>query len=66
MRKKLDFGFARVVTPFRPQSGNQNGCNYIVVMPELHTVYATAGRRYNRPDALEPLVWLGNRLLPAW
>ncbi len=42
-----------------------NGGNYLVVMPELDAVVAFAGRRYNRPDASEPLNWLGLRLLPA-
>ncbi|WP_158637042.1 serine hydrolase domain-containing protein [Arenimonas daejeonensis] len=42
-----------------------NGGNFIVVMPELDAVYVTAGERYNQPDALAPLHWLRDRVLPA-
>jgi CubicO group peptidase (beta-lactamase class C family) len=42
-----------------------NGGNYLIVMPELEAVVAFAGRRYNRPDATEPLDWFGLRILPA-
>lgn len=43
-----------------------NGGNFMIVMPEIDTVVVFAGRRYNRPEGLEPLRWLGLRLLPAW
>jgi CubicO group peptidase (beta-lactamase class C family) len=43
-----------------------NGGNFIVVMPELSAVYVTVGRRYNQPDALEPLHWLRDRILPTF
>ncbi len=43
-----------------------NGGNFVVVMPELDAVYVTVGRRYNQADNLEPLRWLGERILPGW
>lgn len=42
-----------------------NGGNFVVVMPELSAVYVSVGRRYNQPEALEPLRWLRDRVLPA-
>lgn len=42
-----------------------NGGNFMIVLPELDTVIVFAGSRYNRPDGLEPLKWLGERILPA-
>ncbi|MCK7593539.1 serine hydrolase domain-containing protein [Pseudomarimonas salicorniae] len=42
-----------------------NGGNFLVVMPELDAVYVSVGRRYNRPEAMEPLRWLGERILLA-
>lgn len=42
-----------------------NGGNFIVVMPELSVVYVSVGRRYNKPDAIEPLQWLRDTILPA-
>ena len=41
-----------------------NGGNFIVVMPELDAVYVSVGRRYNRPEGMEPLRWLAERVLP--
>jgi CubicO group peptidase (beta-lactamase class C family) len=43
-----------------------NGGNFVVVMPELNAVYVSVGRRYNQPDATEPLRWLGERILVGW
>lgn len=43
-----------------------NGGNFLVVLPELDTVFVTTGTRYHRPEALEPLGWLAERLLPAF
>jgi CubicO group peptidase (beta-lactamase class C family) len=42
-----------------------NGGNLLIVMPELSAVAAFTGKRFNRPDALEPLVWLRDRILPG-
>lgn len=42
-----------------------NGGNYLIVMPELRAVVVFTGTRFNRPEALEPLFWLRDRLLPA-
>lgn len=42
-----------------------NGGTYLIVLPELDAVVVFVGTRYNRPEAIEPLRWLGNRILPA-
>jgi len=42
-----------------------NGGNFVVVMPELSAVFVSVGRRYNRPEALEPLQWLRDSVLPV-
>lgn len=42
-----------------------NGGNFVVVMPELSAVFVSVGRRYNQPEALEPLRWLRDRVLPV-
>jgi CubicO group peptidase (beta-lactamase class C family) len=42
-----------------------NGGNFLIVVPELDAVVVFSGTRYNRPDALEPLLWFRDRLLPA-
>lgn len=42
-----------------------NGGNLLMVLPELKSVIAITGTRFNRPDALEPMLWLRDRLLPA-
>ncbi len=42
-----------------------NGGTFLVVMPELRAVVVFVGSRYNQPDALEPLAWLGQRILPT-
>lgn len=42
-----------------------NGGNFVVVMPELSAVYVSVGRRYNKPEGLEPLHWLRDVILPA-
>lgn len=42
-----------------------NGGNLLIVMPELRAVAVFTGTRFNRPDALEPLHWLRDRLLPG-
>lgn len=41
-----------------------NGGNFLIVLPELRAVAAFTGTRFNRPEALEPLHWLRDRLLP--
>lgn len=43
-----------------------NGGNFLIVMPELKTIAAFTGMRFNQPDALQPLLWLRDRLLPAF
>jgi CubicO group peptidase (beta-lactamase class C family) len=59
----------RTVGPHLPQTrlwmAWGNGGNFLIVMPELDAVVVFAGTRYNRPDALEPLIWLRDRLMPA-
>lgn len=42
-----------------------NGGTFLIVMPELKSAIAIIGTRYNRPDGLEPMFWLRDRLLPA-
>ena len=42
-----------------------NGGSLLMVMPELRAVMVTTGTRFNRPDMLEPMFWLRDRLLPA-
>jgi CubicO group peptidase (beta-lactamase class C family) len=42
-----------------------NGGNFLVVMPEVRAVATFAGTRFNQPDALEPLIWLRDRVLPT-
>ncbi|MEM7708080.1 MAG: serine hydrolase [Pseudomonadota bacterium] len=42
-----------------------NGGNYLIVLPEIATVITFAGTRYEKPNQLEPLLWLGQRILPA-
>lgn len=41
-----------------------NGGNLLIVMPEISAVAAFTGKRFNKPDALEPLAWLRDRILP--
>lgn len=41
-----------------------NGGTFLIVLPELGRVAVFTGERYNRPDALEPMFWLRDRLLP--
>jgi CubicO group peptidase (beta-lactamase class C family) len=41
-----------------------NGGNFLIVIPELNAVAAFTGTRFNRPDALEPLHWMRDRILP--
>jgi CubicO group peptidase (beta-lactamase class C family) len=36
-----------------------------VALPELNAICVTTGTRFNRPDALEPLFWLKDRILPG-
>lgn len=42
-----------------------NGGSVLMVMPELRAVMVTTGTRFNKPDMLEPMFWLRDRLLPA-
>jgi CubicO group peptidase (beta-lactamase class C family) len=42
-----------------------NGGTFVIVMPELRSTIAITGTRFNRPDALEPMFWLRDRILPA-
>lgn len=42
-----------------------NGGTFLIVMPDLNSVIAITGTRFNRADAVEPMVWLRDRLLPA-
>ena len=42
-----------------------NGGSLLIVMPGVHSVLAVTGTRFNRPDALEPMFWLRDRLLPV-
>lgn len=41
-----------------------NGGNFLVLFPEQHAIAVFSGTRFNRPDALEPLLWLRDRVLP--
>jgi len=55
--------------PILPQTklwwAQGNGGSLLMVMPELNAVMVTTGTRFNRPDMLEPMFWLRDRLLPA-
>ena len=42
-----------------------NGGNFLVVLPEIRAVAVFTGTRFNRPEALEPMFWLRDRLLAA-
>jgi CubicO group peptidase (beta-lactamase class C family) len=42
-----------------------NGGNLLIVLPGVNTVIVTTGTRFNRPDALEPMFWLRDRILPG-
>jgi CubicO group peptidase (beta-lactamase class C family) len=42
-----------------------NGGSFLIVMPELKSVIAITATRFNKPDMLEPMFWLRDRLLPA-
>lgn len=42
-----------------------NGGSVLVVMPGVRAVLAVTGTRFNQPDALEPMFWLRDRLLPG-
>ncbi len=42
-----------------------NGGTLLIVMPGLNSVMVVTGTRFNRPDMLEPLFWLRDRLLPG-
>lgn len=42
-----------------------NGGSLLIVMPGLNAAMVTTGTRFNRPDMLEPIFWLRDRLLPA-
>lgn len=41
-----------------------NGGTILMVMPQLRAIMLTTGTRFNRPDAMEPMFWLRDRLLP--
>ncbi len=41
-----------------------NGGNFLVLLPEQHSVVVFSGTRFNRPEALEPLHWIRDRILP--
>lgn len=42
-----------------------NGGTFLIVMPELNSVIAITGTRFNSSDGLEPMFWLRDRILPA-
>lgn len=42
-----------------------NGGTFLIVMPELRSAIAITGTRFNRADAVEPMFWLRDRILPA-
>lgn len=42
-----------------------NGGTLLMVMPGVNSVLAITGTRFNRPDGLEPMFWLRDRLLPS-
>jgi CubicO group peptidase (beta-lactamase class C family) len=58
----------RTKSPKLPQTplwwAQGNGGSLLIVMPGVHSVLAVTATRFNRPDALEPLFWLRDRLLP--
>jgi len=42
-----------------------NGGNLLIVMPGVSAVLVVTGTRFNKPEQLEPMFWLRDRLLPA-
>lgn len=42
-----------------------NGGTLLVVLPGVDAVMTVTGTRFGRPDALEPMIWLRDRLLPG-
>lgn len=42
-----------------------NGGSFLILLPELDASVVFVGSRYNRPEALQPLHWLRDRILPA-
>jgi CubicO group peptidase (beta-lactamase class C family) len=42
-----------------------NGGNFLIVLPEVRAVVAFTGTRFNRPEAMEPMFWLRDRLMPG-
>jgi CubicO group peptidase (beta-lactamase class C family) len=42
-----------------------NGGNFLIVLPEIRAVAVFTGTRFNKPEALEPMFWLRDRLLAA-
>lgn len=41
-----------------------NGGNYLIVLPEHGAVVVFQGQRFNQPSAMEPLLWLRDRIMP--
>lgn len=42
-----------------------NGGNFLIVLPDVNSVLVVTGTRFNRPESLEPMFWLRDRVLPA-
>ncbi len=42
-----------------------NGGNFLIALPDLDAVAVFTGTRYNAQNALEPLLWLRDRVMPA-
>lgn len=42
-----------------------NGGTFLIVLPGVKSVIAITGTRFNRADAVEPMFWLRDRILPA-
>jgi CubicO group peptidase (beta-lactamase class C family) len=59
----------RTKSPGLPQTplwwAQGNGGTFLIVLPGINSVLVVTGTRFNRPDALEPLFWLRDRVLPA-
>lgn len=61
----LDQARGAKLPPTRVWMAMGNGGNLLFLLPEHDFGVVFAGTRYNRPNAMEPMLWLRDRILPA-
>lgn len=61
----LDQARGSKLPPTRVWMAIGNGGNLLFLLPEHDFGVVFAGTRFNRPDAMEPMAWLRDRILPA-